>query len=344
MTQIEHTPILQCRQPGLCWIHPRRENSTPRAHTISVLQSPHNLTTPEPTQSHYPRAHTISLPQSPHNLSTPEPTQSQYPRAHTISVPQSPHNLSTPEPTQSHYPRAHTISLPQSPHNLTTPEPTQSQHSRAHTISALQSPHNLSTPEPTQSQHSRALTISVLQSPYNLNTPEPIIPEPTQSQYPRARTVKLGRITMWKNPHQPQLHCKPSLITLIRPLRPDVSRTFWCYSGVPQMPNLLKISLDVENYLRNGFFSIWRIDLKVEWNFWWPLSAKFNENAFDAAMGCSNVWQHPAALINGENCAVGHESMVKIGKLMHLSVWRWIHVCSITSTILTTILLFLVWI
>ena len=40
------------------------------------------------------------------------------------------------------------------------------------------------------------------------------------------------------------------------------------YSAVPQMPNLLQISSDVESDFRNGFFSTLHTDLKVESNFY----------------------------------------------------------------------------
>ena len=43
--------------------------------------------------------------------------------------------------------------------------------------------------------------------------------------------------------------------------------TLW-YSCVPQMPNLIKISLDIESDFRNGFFSTLHTDLKVESNFY----------------------------------------------------------------------------
>ena len=40
------------------------------------------------------------------------------------------------------------------------------------------------------------------------------------------------------------------------------------YSGVPQMPNLLKISSDIERDFINGFFGTLHTDLKVETNFY----------------------------------------------------------------------------
>ena len=55
--------------------------------------------------------------------------------------------------------------------------------------------------------------------------------------------------------------CKPGLI---KPLRPHCSWTLWCYSGVPRMSNLLKISSDIENDLEMAFSAhctmIWKLN------------------------------------------------------------------------------------
>ena len=77
------------------------------------------------------------------------------------------------------------------------------------------------------------------------------------SNYHRAYTVKLGKMTVWKNFHHPWPCCWTRLIVLIRPLRPHCSRTLRChprYSGVPRMPNLRKISSDIESDFKKWIF------------------------------------------------------------------------------------------
>ena len=103
----------------------------------------------------------------------------------------------------------------------------------------------------------------------------------------------LGRMTMWKNPPLP-------LVTLPNPvlsclsghsdpidLKPFVV-TLW-YSGVPQTPNLLKISSDIESDFRKKIQHIaHRFEGWIE--FLWPLLTKLQENAFVAATGSIDAW------------------------------------------------------
>ena len=76
--------------------------------------------------------------------------------------------------------------------------------------------------------------------------------------------------------------------------------TLW-YSVVPQMPNLLKISSDIESDVSNGtahWFKSW-----VE--FLGLVLAKLFKNAFDAAAGSSDAWQLPTELAGGVKLCSG---------------------------------------
>ena len=114
-----------------------------------------------------------------------------------------------------------------------------------------------------------------------------------------------------KFPH-PWPRCKPVLIALIRPLGPHCYWTLWCYSGVPRMSSLLKISLDIESDFRNGFFRTLHIDLEVESNFqdqYWQSCTRMH-----LMLQPGSVMRDGSPLIpqEGVNCAMGHENIVKI--------------------------------
>ena len=97
---------------------------------------------------------------------------------------------------------------------------------------------------------------------------------PTHQPFP-----SIGRTVPLLNPPQsPHTIFPPPLATLLNQVLSRLSGhsdpivlepfdvTLW-YSGVPQTPNLLKVSSDIESDFRNGFFNTLHIDLKVELNF-----------------------------------------------------------------------------
>ena len=92
--------------------------------------------------------------------------------------------------------------------------------------------------------------------------------------------------------------------------------TLW-YLGVPQMPNLLKISSDIESDFRNGFFNTIAHRFENWIEFIWPLLAKLYENAFYAAIGSRDAWQPPlrwgklcsGAWKHGQDSHVGMSSL-----------------------------------
>ena len=152
-----------------------------------------------------------------------------------------------------------------------------------------------------------------LQNPNKLSTKTVAIGKTVPSLKPPqiSHTVKLGRMITWKiptpPPHPPP---PPPLATLPNPVLsclsghsdPIVLKPFddilW-YSGVPRMPNLLKISSDIESDFRNGFFRHIAHRFESWMEFLWPLLAKLHENAFDATAGSSDAWRLPIELAGG---------------------------------------------
>ena len=99
-------------------------------------------------------------------------------------------------------------------------------------------------------------------SPVTQTTPEPTLliwgGWPQKKQKQKQKQKKPG-------------HVAPALSRLSVQSDPIVLEPFdvtlWD-SGVPRMPNLLKISSDIESDFRYGFFSTLHTDLKVESNFY----------------------------------------------------------------------------
>ena len=116
------------------------------------------------------------------------------------------------------------------------------------------------------------------------------------SNHPRAHTVKLGRMTMWKNPTPTPGHtAKSSLIKLIRPLRPHCSRTF-DVTLYTQVCHDCQICLTFHRILKVIFIWLFqhiahRFQSWIE--FLWPLLAKLHKNVLDADTGSRDAWQRP---------------------------------------------------
>ena len=119
-----------------------------------------------------------------------------------------------------------------------------------------------------------------------------------QSRYSidcKTQTVKLGQLTMRKNPHTPGHAANPDLSCLLGHSGPIVLEPFWCFSGVSQISNLLNVSLDMKNTLEMVFSacctSVWRM-------------SRISSTSISK--------RRPTVLVGGINCAVESDSMVEM--------------------------------
>ena len=153
-------------------------------------------------------------------------------------------------------------------------------------------------------------------------------PEGEQSHYsnhPRAHTVNLGRMTMQKIPPTPGHAPKPSLISLIRSLRPH------CSQNPLMLPFDTQVCHECQICLR--FNRILKVILEIAFQhiaqrfeglieFLWSLLAKLDENAFDAAIWSSNTWWHTT--VGGKLCS----GAWKCGQDSHIGMFSLLMMCS----------------